>query len=136
MAMTATIASNPVSSAVVEQPITMSLTISNSGANVVRMVNVVPYALSTGGVKSVINTGVSFDLIPFGPNANVAVPAGGTLVLTFQVKFHAPSSGILSTTVQTYDIGATCYSDDLSVFAPTVDTITVDNFTIYPTAQQ
>jgi hypothetical protein len=136
MAMTATIASNPTSTAVVNQPVTMILTISNSGSSVVNMTSVMPYALSTDGVKSVINTGLSFGKVNFGPNANLAVPPSGSLVLSFPVTFFAPSSGVLSDVVQTYSIGATCYSDDGSVFIPTADTITVNNFTEYPEAQQ
>ena len=136
MAMTATIASVPTSTAVVEQSITMVLTISNSAAGAVNMTSIVPYAQATGSVASVINSGVSFGQINFGPNANLAVPAGGDLIITFPVTFHGPSSGVLSETALTYDIGATCYSDDGSVFKPTADTITVNNFTTYPESQQ
>lgn len=136
MAMTATIASNPASTAVTEQPVTMVLTISNSGASVVHMTAIVPYAQPTGSVKSVMNSGVSFGQINFGPNSNLAVPAGGSLVVTFPVTFHAPSSGYLSDVALTYDIGATCYSDDNSVFVPTADTITVNYAVTFSEDQQ
>jgi hypothetical protein len=136
MAMTATIATNPADTAVTEQPVTMVLTISNSGSSPIDMVAVVPYVLSTGGVKSVINSGVSIGPINFGPGAVKTVNPSGTLVITFPVTFHAPSSGVLSTTVLTYDVGATCYSSDGSVFIPTADTITVNYAVTYPTSQQ
>lgn len=136
MAMSATLATNPDATAVVEQPVVCVLTITNSAASPVRMTSVVPYVLSTGGVAAVINEAVSISPINFGPNANLTVPASSTLVMTFDVRFHAPSSGVLSTTVLTYDVGATCYSDDGSVFKPTVDTITINNFQTFPTAQQ
>lgn len=134
--MTATIATNPDATAVVEQPVTCVLTISNSGGSAVHMTSIAPYAFSTGGVTPVTNSAVSFGQVNFGPNANLTVAASGSLVVTFPVTFHAPSSGVLSTTVLTYSVGATCYSDDGSVFVPSVDTITVNNFTTYPTAQQ
>lgn len=136
MAVTATIALNPGTTLVTEQQSTVVLTISNSGDSAVHMVNVAPYALSTGGVNSVINTGVSFGKPNFGPNANLTVPAGGTLVMTFPVTFHAPSSGVLSDVAETYDVGCTCYSDDGTVMIPTATTVTVNNFTTYPESQQ
>ncbi len=136
MAMTATIASIPASTAVIGQPITMVLTISNSSGSAVHMTNIAPYALATGATNPTINTPVSFGPINFGPNANLTVPASGSLSLSFQATFHAPSSGVLSEIAQTYSIGATCYSDDGSVFIPTADTITVNNFTTFPESQQ
>lgn len=136
MAMSATISLNPGTTLVTEQKSTVILTISNSTSTPINVTAVVPYVLSTGGVKSVINTGVSVGPVSFGPNSNQVVTSSASLVVTFPITFHAPSSGVLSTTVETYDVGATCYSDDGSVFAPTVTTVTVNNFTTYPTAQQ
>lgn len=134
--MTATIATNPDLTAVTEQPVVAVLTISNSGSSPVHMTSIVPYALPTGGVNSTIGIGVSIGEINFGPNTNLVVGASGSLVVTIPFIFHAPSSGILSTTVLTYDVGATCYSDDGSVFKPTVDTITVNYAVTYPVSQQ
>lgn len=136
MAMTATIATNPATTAVTEQLVTCVLTISNSAAYPIDMTAVVPYVLSTGGVKSVINTGVSIGAINFGPGAAKTVPASGTLVITFPVTFHAPSSGILANVTETYDVGATCYSNDASVFIPTAATITINYAVSYPASQQ
>lgn len=136
MAMTATIALDD-STVVTEQACTAILTISNSASAPVNMTAIVPYVLPTGGGNSLINTGVSIDAPNFGPSTITAVQGSGTLVITWQMRFHAPSNSLLGNGPgTTFDVGATCYSDDGSVFKPNVTTVTVSYAVTYPTAQQ
>lgn len=135
MAMSATIALSPSSSCVTEQKVTATLTITNSAAYQVNVTSIQGYALPTSASVSNYNSGVSVGVVNNGPNANLAVPANGSLVLTFDLKFHAPSTGTLSNGSNTYSVAALINSDDGSVFAPTAATITVNYVVSYSSAQ-
>lgn len=125
MAMTATIALSP-STAKTEQKVTATLTISNSAGYPVNVVTAQGYALPTGAGASNYNTAVAISQIVTGPGSNLVVPAGGDLVKTFSLKFHAPSTGVEGDVVQTYSVSANIISDDGSNFAPTAATVTVN----------
>lgn len=135
MAMTATISLSD-STPVTGQPVTAILTISNSGGSPVSMVAVNPYIQPTGLATYTENTAVALPSVNFGPNVTKVVTASGTLVITFPVVFHAPSTGYLNEGSDTFDVGATCYSDDGSVFKPTATTATVSYAVTFPESQQ
>lgn len=136
MAMTATITTSPATTAYTEADCTGVLVVSNSSAYPVNILNVVPYVKPTSGSVGTINTGVSIGPVSNGPNVNLTVPASSSLTVTFPFTVHAPSNGILGTGSGTYDVGATIYSNDGSVFSPTAATLTVSLFQTFPTAQQ
>lgn len=123
MAMTATIACLP-KTAKNNQPVTATLTVSNSGGSTVNVTSVTPLAFETGAVAAdKPNAAVAFGTGTSGisgPPIRVPVTASGTAVLVFQVTFFAAS-----TNSSTYDVGAVLTSDDGSVFSPTADTVTV-----------
>lgn len=140
MAMTATISVSP-SSAVTEQKVTASVTVSNSAAFPVTMVNFVPYAYPTGAAVSNINTGVALSPINTGPNALLTVGASSSQVFTFDLKAHGPVCGALdssdaTTFSTTYKVGCQCYSNDGSSFSPTETTVTINYAYSFPAGQQ
>lgn len=130
MAMTATISVTP-STVKTEQKVTAILTVSNSAAYPVSLVDVNPLVRLTSSVASNYGSGVVVSKINMGPNTNMVVPAAGDLVLTFQVKFHGPSTASASNLYDdsgsnTFDVGANCKSDDGSSFSATAATVTVN----------
>lgn len=134
MAMTATITVTP-SPAVTSIDCTGILVISNSASTSVRVLSIQPTVLPTGATNATYNTGIALQPIPFGPNSNTTVPASSSLTVTFPITFHAPSTGTLSTGANTYSVGATVYTDDNSVFAPTPATLTVNYVTSFNASQ-
>lgn len=135
MAITATISVAP-STVVTEQKATAKVTISNSGAYPVNVVTIQGYALPHGASVSNYNSGVSVGVVNTGPSTNLVVPAGGDLVLNFDLKFHAPSTGVLSAGSQYYDVSANIVTDDGSNTSPTAATVTVNYVVTYPASQQ
>ena len=136
MAMTATIAVSP-STVVTEQKVTATLTVSNSAAYPVNLTGVIPLVKRTSSAVSDYGTGVAIGQVDMGPNTNMVVPASGSLVVSFSLKFHGPStmsaSNVYDDSVSnTFDVGATCSSDDGSVFSPTATTVTVNYAVNFP----
>lgn len=130
MAITATIA---VSSATVvtEQKVTARVTISNSGAYPVNVTEVIPLVRLTGSTAPDYGTGVALGKVDTGPNTNLVIQPSGSLVLTYGIRFHGPSTASASNLYDgsgsnTFDVGATVYTDDGSVTSPTATTITVN----------
>lgn len=138
MAMTATIALSPSSTVLTEQKLTASVTVSNSGASAVNITGIQGNAIATGATAATYNSGVSIGTVNTGPNAILSVPAGGTLVKTFDLRFHGPQSGSLTSGSFSdgFSVSALCSSDDGSVFSPTAATITVNSAVSFPAAQQ
>lgn len=128
MAITAVVTVNP-STAYINQNVVATLTISNSGLSDVNVTGISPLAYFTGTSNP--------DKVAGGcalggtqsqqSGANVVVPASGSLVQTFNVVFFAPSTRpVYSGGGGTYDVGATVYTNDGSVTAATVATVTVN----------
>lgn len=137
MAMTATISTNPSSTAVTEQTVTAILVISNSGTVPVTVTSVQPTVQLTSSSAPTINSGVSIGVINTGPNSNLTVPASGSLTITWPLSIHGPSTTYATQSgSNTYSIGATVYSNDGSVFAPTASTLTVNYVVSFASAQQ
>lgn len=123
MAMTATIALVPASTAKIGQEINATLTISNSGGAVVNVTQIDPLVFQTGAPVGAIACATYATAAISGNSqgkTTLPVAASGSITVPFTVKFHAPSAAS-----STYSVGAVCYSDDGSVFSPTVATITV-----------
>lgn len=144
MAMTATLSLNP-STQVTEGQVVGTLTISNSGASVVNMTSIKPYAYPNGSsLAASANSGVAIGKVEMGPNSPyISVPASGSLIVPLNFVFHPPQCGTLNGTVtggltqqQVYKVGATCYSNDGSVFVPTEQSLTVNNVVTFPSGQQ
>ena len=136
MAMSATISCSP-STVVTEQKCTASVTVTNTSSVPVTLTGLQGYVLPTGGGASLYSTGVSISPVNLtGPNVSVVVPgSSGTAVVTFDVKFHAPSTGYLSSGTGTFDVGCVCYSNDGSVFSPTATTVTVNYAVTFSSAE-
>lgn len=140
MALTATITTSPASTAVTEQKVTAILVVTNGSAFPVNLTSVQGYAIPTSAGASNYNSGVSVGVVSFGPNSNAVVPASSTLTLTFDLKFHGPSTAsstneYVGTGSNTYSISATCYGSDGSVFAPTATTLTVNYAVTFAASQ-
>lgn len=119
MAMTASITLNP-SSATVGKPVSAILTISNSGAAAVNVINISPLVYPTSGSPATSTaSAVSVGDLPLGPNTIISVPASGSLSFTFVCSFFAPSGS------STYSVGANCYTSDGASFVPTPATISI-----------
>lgn len=118
MAVTATISVNP-STAIINQPVNGSVTISNSGGAPVTLLYCEPKAKMTGSVSSELNTGMAVSQsVPLG--SPMTVPASGTLVVPLTYVFFAPSGS------STYDCFCTLQTSDGSVVnASPAATVTV-----------
>lgn len=119
MAITATIALTPSSvSAGASPPVTVTLTVSNSGASDVTINYIVPIAEPNGSTKGSVPIGMGVP--PLGPGMDTTVPAGGSLKVTWALVVHGPQA---AGTVY-YDIGAEVITSDGSITRPTVATLT------------
>ena len=119
MAITATIALTPSTvKAGASPPVTVTLTVSNSGASDVTITNIVPIAEPHSSTKGSVPIGMGVP--PLGPGMDVTVPAGGSLKVTWALVVHGPQA---AGTVY-YDIGADVTTSDGSITRPTVATLT------------
>jgi len=124
MSMSATIALSSTKVAV-NQKLTATLTISNSGATNVSVTSVQPITNYTGGPQEPV--GCALGDVPTGPGYPQIVVASGTLAVPFDVVFFYQSTGVAGGGSGTYDIGALIQTSDGSVFKPTAATATVTN---------
>lgn len=122
MAMTATIALGS-ATLLVDKKTKATLTISNSGSSVVNVTGVSPYAVYTGAASN-DTPPVTLGAVPTGPGSTVAVPASGSITMSFDVIPFEPSTGPIGAGSGTYGIGARITSSDGSNFIPTVATLT------------
>jgi|SRR5271165_6273475 len=119
MAMTATISLSP-STVQINQPIMATLTVSNSGASAVSILNIAPTAVQTGNSMATDETPFAAgQSIPGGSALPVSVPPSGNLVFNIPFIFFDPS-------VSTYSCSANISSSDGSFFSPTAATCTVN----------
>ena len=123
MAITATITLDR-STSTANQKVRALLTVSNSGANPVTILNVVPFVQNSAFPEpqnSSVALGQTIE-------ANTIVPASGsnTLVWDTMINTVNPVSNYeVPTLNNTYNIGCTLYCDDGSVTSPTVQTVTI-----------
>ena len=117
MAMTATISASP-TTALVNQPVALTVTVSNSGGSALNVTSLRGYALPTGGSQPG-RVSANFGKAPLGPGETVSVAASGSQTFLMYVVFFAPS-------VTTFDVGCYCQASDGSQFEPTVCTVTVN----------
>lgn len=118
MAMTASIAVNN-NSVVINYPVQVTLTVSNSGGAAVNVTGIEPMAYITGASAVDKSAGAVALGLPIGTGTNLVVPAAGSTVFTWGANFFAPSGST------TYDVLAIVYSNDGSVFSPAAATVTV-----------
>lgn len=124
--MTATIVLSTANSKI-NQPVSATLTISNSGLTDVTVLSVTPLMRFTGSTDpTTYNTGVALGQVALGPGQNVTVPASGTLKMAFGVDAFAPSTGPMGAGSGTYDVLAEIRTSDGSTFRPTAATLEVD----------
>lgn len=124
MAMTATVSLNP-ATALINQSITATYTVSNDGATAVNVTSIAPLAYVTGGTVGE-PIGVNYGSPNLGAGALISVAASGSTVFPVNLVFFAPSTGILGqagpASGRTYSVGAVIQSSDGSVFSPTAVT--------------
>ena len=133
MAMSATISVSP-SAVQINQKVTATITVSNSGSSAVTVEGIRLYANYTGG-SSAPHTSVAYGQPNLSAGATVSVAASGSTVFPVDLVFFAPSTGLLSDGSGTFDVSAQIDSDDGSVFHPTAALVSVDQIT-FPDSQQ
>lgn len=133
MSMSATISLSP-SAVQINQKITATITVSNSGSSSVNVTGIRLYSNYTGG-SGAPQTAVAYGQPNLSAGATVSVAASGSTIFPVDLVFFAPSTGLLSDGSGTYDVGAQITSDDGSVFHPTAALASVDNIT-FPASQQ
>lgn len=129
MAITAVIALSS-ATALAEQAVAVTCTVTNSGAGSVNVLSIIPTAPINGLTPA--TTAVSQGAPPLGPGMTTAVAgSNGTLALTWQAVAHAPTTNtnqsIAEPTSLVYSMGATVYTSDGSVTVATPATLTVTN---------
>lgn len=133
MAMSATISCSP-SAVQINQKVTATVTIANSGSSSVNVVGIRLHATYTGGSQPG-NVAVAYGTPNLSAGATVSVAASGSQVFPVDLTFFAPSTGLLSLGSGTYDVIAYCQGSDGSYFAPSAALVSVDNIT-FPESQQ
>ena len=122
MAITATIALDR-STTTRTQKVRALLTVSNSGANPVTILNVAPFVQNTAFPEPQNSSTAIGQVV-----ANVIIPPSGSNTMVWDTNLHTanPKTNYdVSTLSNTYNIGCLVYGDDGSVTSPTVQTVTV-----------
>lgn len=133
MAMSATISCSP-SAVQINQKVTATITVSNSGSSAVVVQGIRLAASYTGGTTAP-QTSVAYGQPNLSAGATVSVAASGSQTFPVDLVFFAPSTGLLSDGAGTYDVTAYIHSDDGSYFSPTAALVSVDQIT-FPASQQ
>lgn len=120
MAMTATVA--PAGPAIVNQPVTVVVTISNSGASAVNVSSIQPHLLPGGHssiVSSVFVPPNQAVVTTTGMQQSIQVGASGTAYVTFQViaPIAVVGTGRPQQGGPNYQVSVDCALDDGTVFA-------------------
>jgi len=105
------------------QKVRALLTVSNSGANPVTILNVVPTVQSSVAPNPNSTTSARGQVV-----ANVIIPAGGsnTLVWDTMLETANPTTNYdVAPSQNNYNIGCLIYGDDGSITSPTVQTVSV-----------
>jgi len=134
MAITATISVSP-SAVQVNQKVTCTITVSNSGPSAVTIVGIRPYANFTGDAKDA-STSVAYGTPNLSAGATTSVAASGSTVFPLDVTFFAPSSGLLSTGSGTYDMNAFIQDSEGSYISCTAAALVRVNQITFPDSQQ
>lgn len=130
MAITASVALSSATS-VAQRPVSVTLTVSNSGSNAVNVLSVVPLFYPNGhqtddGVAGAVG------VCALGPGVTVSVAGSGSTTFNWSVIAFKPQGGFgvgaeLGTSA-VYVCGATVYTSDGSVVTASTATLTVSNF--------
>lgn len=125
------------STAIINQPMTANVAISNTGASAVNVISIVPTASATGAAPGLSKIPAAFSSYNIGPNASVVVAAANsTTTIPFNVIFFAPSTGVTGSGTGTYSVGATVYTSDGSVFAAGTAALATVNPVPLPAAER
>jgi hypothetical protein len=105
----------PDATSIINQPMTVQLVISNTGASAVTLTNYIPTAAASANpVGSRIP--LAFSQLNFGTNTIIpSVAANLTTTVPYSVVFFAPSTGVTNSGTGTYVLGGTVYTSDGSV---------------------
>ena len=125
MAMTATISCSP-SAVQINQQVTATITVSNSGSSAVTVQGIRLHAIYHGATEP-NPAAVGYGTANLSAGATTSVAASGSTVFPVNLVFFAPSTGVDSTGSGTYDVTAYIQSSDGSYFSPTVTQVKVNN---------
>lgn len=120
MAKTAVVTLSP-STAVINQPVSAVVTVTNGDGTDVNVTGVTPTAFATGLAVATgpISCGAGDVPLPIGSTVNVA-NTGGTLAIPYSMVFFAPS-----TASTTYSCGAYVSLSDGTLISATIATVTI-----------
>lgn len=115
--------------AMAEQAVAATCTVTNSGGAAVYVLDIVPTAPINGTTPA--TTSVALGKPPLGPGVTTSVAgSNGTLAVTWPVMGHAPTTNTTNPAVPSslvYSIGATVYTSDGAITVATPATLTVTN---------
>lgn len=121
------------STAIINQPMTANVAISNTGSSAVNIIGFVPTAAATGAAPGTSRIPAAFSVFNLGPNSTqTSLPANATTTVPFNVVFFAPSTGITGAGTGTFSVGVTVYTSDGSVFAPGAAALATVNPVLLP----
>jgi len=129
MAITASISLSS-ASITVGQVLNAVLTVSNSAAVPVTVIQILPRINFTGNPVPMDGSSVAYGDVPLGQGFNNIIPASGSANFLLSYSIYQPSTGLNSNDygalAGTYDVGALVISNDRSQVSPTVQTVTVN----------
>lgn len=133
-AISAVVTASP-STAIINQPVTASIAISNTGSSAYTITALKITATYNGNPLSKVPA--AFSVFNLGPNApSLSVPALLTTTIPMQAVFFAPSTGVTGSGTGKYYIGATfTLSDGSNNAATTAGQVTVNPVPL-PAAQR
>src|SRR5262245_42999224 len=127
MAITAAITLSS-ATAVAEQVVACTCTVSNSGGASVTVTDIIPTAPINGTTARTAS--VALGRPPLGPGMTTSVAASGSTAFTYPVLAHAPTTDNYNPATPAslvYSIGATVYTSDGAITVATPTTLTVTN---------
>ena len=133
MAITATVSVSP-SAVQFNQKVGLTVTVANDGASAVTVQGIKPFAYLTGGTKAPY-TSVAYGTPNLSAGATTSVAASGSTTFPLDLVFFTPSTGILSTGSDTFDVTAFVTCSDGSYVSATPTQVSVDYFA-FPESQQ
>ena len=133
MAMTATITCSP-SAVLINQKVTATITVANSGPSAVTVQGISLNAIYTGATRPAPGA-VAYGTANLSAGATTTVAASGSTIFPMDLTFFAGSTGLLSDGNGTYSVIPYITTSDGSYFSATAATVSVDNIP-FPASQQ
>lgn len=133
MAMTATISCSP-SAVMINQQVTATITVANSGSSTVTVQGIRLSAKYTGDGNAP-HTAVAYGTANLSAGATTTVAPSGSTVFPMDLKFFAPSTGLLSDGNGTFDVIPYITCSDGSYISASAALVSVDQITFAASQQ-